>query len=52
MKKSPSALDAITDVVLAYRPADTGDEPQAVCNDRLERGNRPSRPSRTIGRKR
>lgn len=25
MKKSPSALDAITDVVLAYRPAGTGE---------------------------
>ena len=61
MKKSPSALDAITDVVLAYRPAGTGENmekaavasfqarvdpwfrgcfPPAVCNDRLERGDR------------
>lgn len=31
MKKSPSALDAITDVVLAYRPAGTGENAAAVA---------------------
>lgn len=31
MKKSPSALDAITDVVLAYRPAGTGENNAAIA---------------------